>query len=198
MIRMAKEADLPQMLAIYSPYVEHTAFSFEYAPPTEEEFLARFQKITRQFPWLVWEEAGRILGYCYAAAPFERAAYRWCAEPSIYLLPEAQGHGIGRQLYGALELLLKKQGYQVLYAIITSDNTGSLAFHSACGYRLLADFPGCGFKLNAWHGISWMEKRLNFVENPIEFPVSVWDVVENGENFSWNLGTLPLSKMPKI
>ena len=46
MIRMANESDLPQMLAIYAPYVENTAYSFEYTPPTAEAFLRRFRGIT--------------------------------------------------------------------------------------------------------------------------------------------------------
>lgn len=198
MIRMATEADLPRMLAIYSPYVAQTAFSFEYTPPTAEEFLQRFRRITAQFPWLVWEEEGCVLGYCYACAPFERAAYRWCAEPSVYLAPKAHRKGIGAKLYAALEATLLRQGYRVLYAIITSENRGSLAFHRACGYRLLADFPLCGYKFDTWHGITWMEKRLNSVETPIDFPVSICDIVNNDENFQKFLDNLPLSKIQKI
>lgn len=177
MIRMATEQDLPQILDIYRPYVEATAFSFEYEVPTQEEFLQRFRDITAQFPWLVWEEAGHILGYCYACLPFTRAAYRWCAEPSVYLAPQAQGRGIGRALYAVLEQLLTRQGYQVLYAIITSENKASRSFHAACGYTHLADFDRCGFKQGRWHGITWMEKRLNSVETPIDFPVRIWDIV---------------------
>ena len=88
--------------------------------------MARFRRITENFPWIVWEEQGEILGYAYACRPFERAAYSWCAEPSIYLKSSAQGQGIGRKLYLALEELLKLQGYRVLLALITGENTGSL------------------------------------------------------------------------
>ena len=183
MIRMANESDLPQMLAIYAPYVENTAYSFEYTPPTAEAFLRRFRGITAQFPWLVWEEESRVLGYCYACLPFERAAYRWCAEPSVYLAPQAHRRGIGRKLYEALEAVLTRQGYRVLYAIITSETRNSLAFHAACGYRHLADFENCGYKFGTWHGITWMEKRLNSVESPIEPPASIADIVNNAENF---------------
>lgn len=193
MIRMATESDLPQILEIYGPYVENTAYSFEYTVPTPQQFLQRFRDITRQFPWLVWEEHGQILGYCYACLPFERSAYRWCAEPSIYLRPQARGKGIGKALYAALEAILSRQGYQVLYAIITSANRDSLAFHAACGYSYLAAFDRCGFKHGIWHGITWMEKRLNSVENPRVSPIPVWNIVENDEKFRKILGTLPLS-----
>ena len=173
MIRFAKESDLPAILDIYGPYVLNTAISFEYTVPTLEEFAERFRSITAQFPWLVWEEDGKILGYAYGAAPFERAAFSWCAEPSIYLAPAAQRKGIGRKLYDALEQILTRQGYRVLYAIITTDNASSIAFHKALGYRHLADFPNCGFKHSCWHGVTWLEKPLNPPAHPEEFPTSI-------------------------
>ena len=105
MIRIAQESDVPAMLAIYAPFVLNTTVSFEYDVPTEDDFLTRFRSVTAQFPWLAWEEEGRILGYAYAARPFERAGYSWCAEPSIYLHPDARGRDIGRQLYAVLEAL---------------------------------------------------------------------------------------------
>jgi len=178
-IRTATAQDIPAILAIYGPYVEETAISFEYEVPAESVFLERFRRITRQFPWLVWEEKGRILGYAYADKPFERAAYQWCAEPSVYLAPEARRRGIGKALYNALEAALAAQGYYVLYAIITSDNKDSLAFHEAVGYRHLADFPACGFKHQKWHGITWMEKRLREPEGPDGKPVRFSEIAKS-------------------
>jgi len=93
-IRIATIEDLDQILSIYRPYVENTTVSFEYEAPTMDEFRARFEEITAQFPWLVWEDSGMIAGYTYACAPFSRAAYRWCAEPSIYLHPDFHGKGL--------------------------------------------------------------------------------------------------------
>lgn len=192
-IRIATVQDVPAMLRIYAPFVEQTTYSFEYEPPTLEAFTARFETYTAQFPWLVWEEKGEILGYAYAAAPFARAAYRWCAEPSIYLAPKAHGRGIGRQLYTALEEILRRQGYQVLYAIITAENAPSLAFHEALGYRTLSVFPNCGFKFGRWLGITWMEKRLSSVQIPSEPPVSWQEVVKIDRNFLKVLDKMPLS-----
>ena len=120
MIRFATEKDLPAMLALYKPYVEETTYSFEYDTPCLRTFTQRFYDHIAQFPWLVWEEDGAVLGYAYAGAPWERAAYRWCAEVSIYLHPSIHGRGIGRKLYSVLEDILTKQGYRVAYALITT------------------------------------------------------------------------------
>jgi len=169
-IRQATVQDVPRILEIYAPYVQNTAISFEYTVPTLEEFTQRFLGITAQFPWLVWEENGTVLGYAYGSAPFERAAFQWSAEASIYLCPEACGKGIGKKLYAALEQLLQAQGYKKVYAIITTANEPSVAFHKAVGYRHTATMPGCGYKLGSWHGIVWMEKDLNSWDTPPHEP----------------------------
>ncbi len=177
MIRFATEKDIPAILDIYGPYVLHTAISFEYSVPTLEEFTERFLGITKQFPWLVWEEDGVVLGYAYGSLPFGRAAYRWCAAASVYLAPAAQRKGIGRKLYAALEELLTLQGYRKLYALITSDNPGSLRFHEAMGYRFLVEFSDSGIKFNKLYSVVWMEKTLNSHEIPKNFPAPIHQLV---------------------
>ncbi len=160
MLRQAKLEDVPQILQIYAPYILHTTFTFEYEVPTLEQFRRRFLDITRQFPWLVWEEDGLVLGYAYADRAFSRAAYQWTADLSVYLRPEAKGKGIGRKLYEAAEDVLRRQGYFAVYGIVTDSNLDSCAFHRAMGYQEIAHLPRCGYKLNEWHGIYWFEKRL--------------------------------------
>ena len=192
MLRIATEADVPAILDIYAPYILDSTATFEYDVPAETDFLQRFRDITVQFPWLVWEENGHILGYAYASAPYSRAAFQWCAEPTVYLKPEARGKGIAAALYGTLEKILKLQGYQVLYALITAENTPSVRFHEKCGYVLRGDFPACGFKFGRWLGLYWMEKRLTPVEFPSNAP-DAWSVIkQDAQRFSNILDILSL------
>ena len=193
MIRIARPEDVPQILAVYAPYIMTSTATFEYDVPCKKDFLQRFLDITAQYPWLVWEENGTVLGYAYASAPFARPAYAWCAEPSIYLSPEAQGRGIGKKLYAALEQILFRQGYQVLYALITGENQASLRFHKKEGYIVKSEFTNCGYKFHRWLSLIWMEKRINFVENPIAFPAPWLSIVQNAENLTDILDNLSLS-----
>ncbi len=193
MLRIATKADIPAILDIYAPYVLNSTATFEYTVPTLEEFRQRFDAVTAQYPWLVWEEDGEILGYAYASAPYSRAAFAWCAEPSIYLRPEARGRGIGTTLYTALEAILKKQGYHVLYALITEENRESVAFHEHFGYKIRAIFPDCGMKFGRWLGLIWMEKRLKTVEIPTNPPVSWLSIGQKGEISGDILDILSLS-----
>lgn len=198
MIRIATQSDVPAMLAIYAPFVQNTTVSFEYDVPSEAVFLDRFREITVQFPWLVWEEEGRVLGYAYATKPFERAGYSWCAEPSIYLHPDAQGRDVGRQLYALLEAILSEQGYCILYALITGENQTSLRFHEKCGYTTRMRLPDCGRKFGRWLDLIWMEKLLKIGQNPSAFPVSWLSIVQDAERFRDILDSLSLPFLKKI
>lgn len=193
MIRIATKDDVPAMLKIYAPYILTTTYTFEYTVPSEEEFLCRFESITSQFPWLVWEENGCVLGYAYGSLPFDRAAYSWCGEISVYLAPQIQGRGIGKQLCTALEEIMWRQGYRVIYSLITTENAGSLRFHEKLGYRTACVMERCGVKFGRWLGIVWMEKRAKPIETPSDFPVSWKCIVNIDGNLENILANLPLS-----
>lgn len=169
-IRTATEKDIPEMLAIYAYYVRETAVSFEYDVPTQEEFTRRLREHIAFYPWLVWEESGKVLGYAYAGRPFERAAYSWNAEISCYLDRSIHGKGVGRALYCEIESILKRQGIRRVYAVVTSANQPSIAFHKALDYQIFATFPTTGFKLGAWYDVIWLEKELASPGCPDDFP----------------------------
>ncbi len=192
-IRLARQEDLGAILSIYAPYIEQTAYSFEYTVPTREVFEKRFLDITAQFPWLVYEENGVVLGYAYGSAPFERAAFSWCAEVSVYLAPQAQGRGVGKQLYRVLEAILIAQGYRLIYALVVSGNTRSLEFHKKLGYRFLAEFPGCGQKFGKLHSLTWLEKQVDFGSVSSNFPRKCWDIVDSDEKLKEFLDKITLS-----
>ena len=135
---------------------------------------------------------GRVLGYAYGSAPFARAAYGWCAEDSIYLLPEAQGRGIGSRLCLALEKVLFYQGYQRIYALITAENKHSMAFHEKLGYTLRGTLPDAGIKFGRRVGVVWMDKAANFVDIPSSFPRSWNAIMQDSQTFSDILDILSL------
>ena len=164
-LRTAKPEDASKLLAIYTPYVLNTAVTFELEVPTKEEFAARIQSTLCNFPYLVAEDQGEILGYAYASAFKSRAAYDWAVETSIYVRDGFHGRGLGRMLYTELERLLKKQHIYSLNACITYPNDESIRFHEKMGYTLCAHFHESGYKMGMWRDIVWMEKHLTR-ENP--------------------------------
>ena len=169
-IRDANRSDVPAMLAIYAPFVEHTAVSFEYNVPTEAEFARRLEEHQAAFPWLVCEEDGKVMGYAYAGRAFERAAYGWNAEISCYLAPKIRGKGVGRRLYARIEEILTRLGYYKLFAVVTSANAPSVAFHRALGFRDAACFRNVGYKQGRWYDVLWLEKTLCDRPEPQRLP----------------------------
>ncbi len=184
MIRFANEKDIPRMLEIYAPNILESTASFEYTVPTAAEFTRRFHGIASQFPWLVYEEAGVVMGYAYGSYHFTRAAYLWSAETTIYLAPQVRGRGVGRRLYEVLEQLLTCQGYRMLYAIVTEENSPSVAFHEAVGFERIALLPALGIKHGKELGIYWLQKCLKSGEMPSDFPLPVGDIVSFDRNWS--------------
>ena len=167
-IRPATVNDAEEILAIYAPYVRNTAITFEYDVPDLQSFRNRMDGIMQEYPYLVAEENGKILGYAYAASFHSRAAYKHTAETSVYLNEGYRHKGIGRQLYQELENRLIRQNVFVLYACITSTDRqddpfltdGSIHFHEKMGYRKIGEHHLCGYKFDRWYSVIWMEKEI--------------------------------------
>jgi phosphinothricin acetyltransferase len=80
------------------------------------------------------------------------------------------GKGIGRKLYSVIEDILTKQGCRKVFAVVTSANEASVRFHEALGYRQMAIYKDVGFKLGAWYDVIWLEKQLQPLGKPDQFP----------------------------
>lgn len=167
-IRLAKKSDAAALLAIYAPYVENIAITFEYDVPIIEDFATRIEKILEKYPYLVEEEDGLILGYAYASTYYARAAYDWAVELSVYVSQDARGKGVGSKLYDVLEEMLEQMGYIHFLTCISLPNEDSLAFHAKRGYQQVAHFPKIGYKFERWHDIVWLQKSLEKVAKPIK------------------------------
>ena len=132
-IRIATPEDASAIQSIYRYYVEHTAITFELEVPSVEEFQGRIKKTLERYPYLVAEEDRVIIGYAYAGIFYDRRAYDWSAEMSVYVQKGIHGKGVGTALYEKMEELLKKQHIVNLFACITHPNAESEAFHAARG-----------------------------------------------------------------
>lgn len=107
-IRVATPEDAAALVAIYAPYVKETTITFDYEVPSEAAFAKRITETLHTHPYFVAEDNGVILGYAYAHAYKERAAYDWAVEVSVYVDREKRGNGAGKLLYSTLEETLKK------------------------------------------------------------------------------------------
>lgn len=175
-IRIATINDATELLDIYAHYVTNTAITFEYDVPSKGEFENRIRNTLKKYPYLVAELEGNIVGYAYAGEFKIRAAYQWNVETSIYVHKDYKHMGIGKQLYQALENILKSQNILNVNACIAYPvqedeylTKDSVNFHQKLGYSLVGEFHQSGYKFNRWYNMVWMEKFIGVhVENQPE------------------------------
>lgn len=154
------DRDAAACVAIYAPYVERGATSFEQEVPEEAGFAERIAEITEAYPWLVAERDGTVAGYAYACPHRARPAYRWAVEVSVYVGVEHWRSGCGRALYIELIERLQTQRFHVAYAGITLPNEASVALHESLGFVAVGVYRRIGWKDGSWRDVGWWQLEL--------------------------------------
>lgn len=177
-VRVADPGDGAAVAAVYAPYVEETAISFELTPPAGAEMKRRIAERLPTHPWLVAELGGRVVGYAYAGRFRPRSAYDWAVEVTVYADRTVHGRGVGKTLYRALLSILTRQGFVSAYAIIALPNSASVALHESLGFDFVGVLPAVGWKLGAWHddGIWHRALRPATGELAPPIPFDAWRV----------------------
>src|SRR3569623_2623397 len=159
-VRAATQADAQALADIYGHAVLHGFGTFEEEPPAAADMEARRMAIVSQgLPYLIAEEAGRVLGFAYAGPFRPRAAYRYTLEDSVYVAPEAAGTGVGRTVLSAGIVACEALGVRQLMAVIgDSQNAASIALHRSRGFEQTGVGRSVGFKHGRWVDIVHMQK----------------------------------------
>jgi phosphinothricin acetyltransferase len=161
-LRQSSEQDIPAITAIYAHHVTHGTGTFETTPPTEADMAARRSDVLgKALPYLVAELQGRVVGFAYCQWFKPRPAYRFSAEDSIYLDPDAAGQRIGNKLLTELVRQAEAAGIRKLIAVIgDSGNARSIGVHRSVGFRHVGTIEACGWKFGRWLDIVMMEKSV--------------------------------------
>ena len=161
-VRESREADVVAVHGIYTHHVLHGLATFEEAPPTVDELKNRRDVLRGlQFPHLVAELDGRVVGYCYAGPYRARPAYRHTVENSVYIEHGLSGRGIGSALLGELIERCSVGPWRQMVAIIgDSGNAASIALHRKLGFRHVGTLAAVGFKLGRWVDTVFMQRAL--------------------------------------
>lgn len=147
---------------IYAHHVLHGTGTFETLAPSPEEMVARrADVIGKGLPYLLAQDADSILGFAYCNWFKPRSAFRYSAEDSIYLAPNALGRGLGRLLLEELTSQAQRAGVRKLIAVIgDSANHSSIGLHRSCGFKDAGMLTACGWKFDRWLDVVLMDKTI--------------------------------------
>jgi phosphinothricin acetyltransferase len=170
-VRVADTSDATACAAIYAPYVEETAITFEAVAPSPAEMEQRIAAAIDTHAWLVFEDGASVVGYAYGGRLNPRAAYRWSCEVSVYIERGRRRTGAGRALYAELLDRLARRGFCTAVAGMTLPNDASVGLHRAMGFEHVGVYRRIGYKLGAWHDVEWMQRPLGPAPDPPPEPV---------------------------
>jgi L-amino acid N-acyltransferase YncA len=161
LVRPSTSADMPNVTAIYTTFVETTTATLEIVAPDASEMLRRRQAVLdRDLPYLVAELEGYIVGFCYASQFRPRDGYRFTVEDSIYVRPDCIGHGVGKMLLAELISECQAKGCHSMVACICGVNVPSVALHASLGFRQVGLLPEAGSKFGEWLRLLIMQRPL--------------------------------------
>jgi L-amino acid N-acyltransferase YncA len=161
-LRVATEADVPAIRAIYADSVITGTASWELTPPTVDEMGARFRAVTGNgYPYFVAMQDDCVVGYAHASVYRPRPGYRHTVEDSVYVAPSAQGQGVGRALLSAVIDECTRSGYRQMVAVIgDAANTASIRLHTALGFAEVGRLPAIGRKFDQWLDSVMLQRAL--------------------------------------
>lgn len=161
MIRTVARSDSERIAKIYNYYIEHTVVTFEKELVTKEEITERIEKVTaKNFPYLVYEQNGEVIGYAYLDYWRSRSAYDITLETSIYFDSEVVGKNLGSTLYAELIHRARSLGIHSLIGVISLPNAVSQKLHEKFNFRLVGNFRESGIKFDRLIDVEFWQLML--------------------------------------
>lgn len=160
-IRPASRDDLGRILDIYNHAVLHSTATSDRHPNTLEKRTAWFDQLRAlDLPILVAEAEEGVAGWASLNPYSPKDGYRFTADVSVYVAPEAQGKGIGTKLLAALVDAAQSRQLHSLVASIDASNAASIGLHEKFGFQTVACYRELMFKFDRWLDVVHMQKML--------------------------------------
>lgn len=161
-IRPYQTEDTQAILDIINYNILHSTALYDYNIRTYEQQKAILDdKLAKNFPVIVAEANGQVVGFgMYSEFRF-REAYKFTVEHSVYVANDYHGKGIGNLLLAELITLAKAQKLHTMIAVIDAENQGSVSFHEKFGFKTVGIIKESGYKFNRWLHSVFMQLILD-------------------------------------
>lgn len=158
-VRPATLDDSASVAEIYNYYIANSHATFELDAVDASEMRRRMEDGTASgYPFLVYEERGRVLGYAYGQQYRHRPAYRHSVEVSVYIMPGSEQRSIGTRLYEQLFKEIGRGDFHAMIAGISLPNDASIRLHEKFGMTKVAHFREVGHKFGRWIDVGYWER----------------------------------------
>jgi L-amino acid N-acyltransferase len=150
-IRPYQTQDTQAILDIINHNILHSTALYDYNIRTyEQQKNILEEKISKNFPVIVAELDGQVVGFgMYSEFRF-REAYKFTVEHSVYVNESFHGQGIGKLLLQELIALARKHNLHTMIAVIDSENQSSVEFHEKFGFKTVGIIKESGYKFDRW------------------------------------------------
>jgi len=157
-IRSATPDDADHIAMIWNAEIRHGVSTFT----SQEKAVTDIAQLIAQDSdgFCVVQTAERYLGFGRLSQFRSGDGYAHSMEHSIYVAPEAQGGGVGRNIMAYLENAAARRGARSLIAGIGAENTAAIAFHTHLGFRSVGRVQDAGRKFDRWMDLVLMQKIL--------------------------------------
>lgn len=162
-VRQATVDDLEAINHIYNYYVLESTATYAVEPESMENRKSWFLNHTSRHPVIVAAFSGRVLGWGSLSQYHSRCAYSQTVENSIYVHHEWHRRGIGRRLLQALISLACIHRHHTIVALISADQTASIALHQSLGFQVAGRLREVGRKFDRWLDVVHMQRMIEGV-----------------------------------
>ena len=157
-IRQALPDDLESITAIYNETILNTTATFDTEPKSAEEQNTWLAGHNSQYPVLVAEQDGRVVGWASLSKWSDRCAYSGTAEISLYIASGQRGRGVGRKLFEAILLEGQKGKLHTVIARIVEGNLPSIHLCGSAGFIQIGIMKEVGHKFGRLLDVILMQK----------------------------------------
>ncbi len=150
------------IMKIFNYYIENSTAAFAQSALPEQFFGMLLEK-SKGFPAyaIINPENDEVLGFFMLSAYNPFSTFKETATISYFISKDYVGKGIGAQCLKRLEAEALQSGIKHILAQISSENHGSLNFHSKHGFKVCGTLKNIGYKLDRQFDVIYMQKDLS-------------------------------------